>query len=184
MNKLTISLFLFGIILGFFSCQKEEPVVENEEEVITTLIYTLTSSSGHTAVFNFQDLDGDGGNSPVVTADTLMANTTYTGVMTLLNESETPAENITTEIQGEALDHQFFFTSSDSTVSVAYTDADTNGNPIGLATTLTTGAATMANLTIVLRHEPAKDAAGVSSGVIDNAGGETDIEVNFHLHVE
>ena len=33
---------------------------------------------------------------------------TYSGTMTLLNESETPAEDITIEIQEEDDEHQFF----------------------------------------------------------------------------
>ena len=36
----------------------------------------------------------------------------------------------------------------------------------------------------MLRHEPDKSAAGVSSGDITNAGGETDIEVSFNVIIE
>ncbi len=186
MNRLILTLASSFLIISLFSsCEKKEPKVPNEEEVITTLTYTLTPDGGGTAVvFSFQDLDGDGGNDPVLTNGTLAANQTYTGNLVLLNEIESPAGNINEEIIAEAEDHQFFFQSSLSDVSVAYTDQDANGNPLGLATTLTTGNAGTGTLTLVLRHEPSKNATGVANGDITNAGGETDIEVTFSLDVQ
>lgn len=175
---------LLGAILAFatFSCgDDEEPEIENEEEVITTMIYTLTSTAGN-AVFRFEDLDGDGAMEPTITNATLAANTTYQGTLEFLNESETPAEDITEEVAEEDLEHQVFFQSS--VVSVAYADEDPDGNPLGLASTLTTGDAASGNLTITLRHEPDKTAAGVSDGDIANAGGETDIAVTFTVDVQ
>ena len=74
------------------SCNPDEvvdPVIPNEEEVITTLNLTLTSDSGAVVVFSFQDLDGDGGNAPIQSGDTLQNNTTYSAVLELLNETET-----------------------------------------------------------------------------------------------
>ncbi|MBC7439017.1 MAG: hypothetical protein H7250_03405 [Flavobacterium sp.] len=66
----------------------------------------------------------------------------------------------------------------------AYADQDANGKPIGLAFTLTTGAATTGNLTVTLKHEPNKSAAGVSTGNITNAGGATDASVTYPIVVE
>ena len=163
----------------------EDPDIENEQEVITTLSYTLTPDGGGTAVvLNFTDLDGDGGNAPVITGGTLAANTTYTGSMELLNETEDPAEDVTVEIAEEDDEHQFFFSTTVAGLSVGYTDQDDDGNPIGLASSLTTGAAGTGNLTVILRHEPNKDGAGVSDGDIAEAGGETDIEVTFPIDVQ
>ncbi len=179
-------LFLTVILVLLMTSCKDDPDIINGEEVITTLNYTLTPDDGGTdVVLSFRDLDGDGGNDPVVTSGTLSANQTYTGSITLLNESVTPAENITEEIEEEDEDHQFFFQSSLSNVTVAYTDQDSDGNPIGLSSTLTTGAASAAGtLTIILRHEPIKTASGVANGEIANAGGETDIEVAFTIDVQ
>ena len=59
-----------------------------------------------------------------------------------------------------------------------------NGHPIGLQIKMTTGMATTGMLTIILRHEPNKDATGVSDGDITNAGGETDIEITFDIDVQ
>ncbi|MFK7756623.1 MAG: type 1 periplasmic binding fold superfamily protein [Flavobacteriales bacterium] len=180
-----LSLFL---VLGLSSCDDDEPecpIIPNEEEVITTMTYTLTpDGGGETVVLSFLDLDGDGGNDPIITGDTLTANTTYTGALDLLNQAENPAESITEEVEEEAEEHQFFFSSTLADLTVAYGDSDAEGNPLGLVTSVTTGAAGSGMLTVILRHEPAKDAAGVSDGDITNAGGETDIEVDFPVNVQ
>jgi len=133
---------------------------------------------------SFEDLDGDGGAAPTITAGTLAANTTYTGTIVLLNESASPVDNITEEVEEEGVDHQFFFQSTVAGISVSYNDRDDNGNPIGLSNTLTTGDAASGAMTITLRHEPDKMATGVSGGDISNAGGETDIEVTFTIAVQ
>ncbi len=181
------ALPLFSILF-FTSCEKEDPFVPNEEELITTLIYTLTPVGGGTAVeFRFQDLDGEGGNAPIVTNGILAANTNYTGVLTLLNEAVSPAENISDEVAAEAEEHQFFFSVTNFTIvdgTITYADVDANGYPIGLLTTFSTGTEPNMVLTIVLRHEPDKAGLGVSDGGINNAGGETDIEVTFDVVVQ
>ncbi len=172
-------------ILAFSSCEKEDPIVPNEEEVITTLIYTLTPQGGGTAVeFRFTDLDGDGGDAPVITSGTLATNTVYNGSLSLLNEAESPAENITEEIEEEDEEHQLFFSVTGANASVAYADADADGNPIGIATTVSTTTASNGTLMVTLRHEPNKGATGVSGGDITNAGGETDIEVTFDITIQ
>lgn len=189
MKKINL-LLVIGLlsILCITSCKKDEPedpIIPNEEEVITTLNFTLTPDGGGApVVFTFQDLDGDGGNPPVVTDGVLDVNSTYTGSLELLNELESPAEDITTEVQDEAEEHQFFFESSLSGINISYDDLDVNGNPIGLNTILNTDGLASGTIIITLRHLPNKDAVGVSSGDITNAGGETDIEVVFNVEVQ
>ena len=186
-TKSLILTSVFISLISIISCSDdpEDPIIENEEEVITTLTYTLTPSEGGSAVvLSYQDLDGDGANEPTITNGTLSAETTYSGSMTLLNETESPAESITEEIEEEDADHQFFFVTTVSGLSVAYADSDDDGKPVGLASTLTTGAAGSGNLTVTLKHEPDKSASGVSDGVITNAGGETDISVTWTITVE
>ena len=187
MKVLKLPLALLMILgLLFASCgDDDDPEIPNEEEVITTLTYTLSpADNGPDVDLIFQDLDGDGGNAPTITGGTLAANTTYTGSLTFLNETESPAEDITEEIEEEDEEHQVFFQTSITGLSVAYNDTDPNGNPIGLSTTVTTGDSGSGTLTIILRHEPNKSAAGVSDGDIINAGGETDIEVSFPVTVQ
>jgi len=137
-----------------------------------------------TIVFSFQDLDGENGNPPVVQEGILSANTEYSGTLQLLNETVNPVDDITLEVEEEGQEHQFFFLDTDGDMDVIYTDMDADGNPIGITSTLTTNDATIATLTIVLKHEPEKTAAGVQDGDITNAGGETDIEVTFNVAIE
>jgi len=185
MKNLAYFLAFLFITIGSISCSDDEdPMPPNPEEVITTLNVALTPVGGGTTVnFNFQDLDGDGGNAPTITVGDLVASTTYNAVITALNESVTPTDNITVEILAEDEDHQFFFQVAGANLGVAYTDQDADGNPVGLSSTFTTGAASTGTIIITLRHEPNKSATGVSSGDITNAGGETDIEVTFDVNI-
>ena len=101
------------------------------------------------------------------------------------HELNNPAEDISEEIEEEALEHQFFFQSSIQDLIIAYADVDALGtNPIGLQSTLTTGGVGSGSITITLKHEPLKDAPGVSDGDISEAGGETDIAVTFPIDVQ
>ena len=192
MKKINLLLAL-GVFSMLFitSCEKDEPddpIIPNEQEVITTLNYTLTPESGTPIILSFRDLDGDGGNEPIMSDGTLASGMSYIGSMELLNELEDPAEDITLEVAEEELEHQFFYETSFPTelsdVNIAYNDLDEEGNPIGLSTVLTTGEMGSGTITVTLRHEPNKDAAGVSSGDIANAGGETDIEVTFNVEIQ
>jgi len=185
LSKLWYLLLLPGMLFLTSCNDDDDPIIENEEEVITTMTYSLSPMGGGDAVtLSFVDLDGDGGDVPTITGGTLAANTTYNGVLSLLNEAEANVENITEEIEEEDEEHQFFFASTVSGLSVSYGDQDPSGNPVGLVTTLTTGAAANGTLTVTLRHEPNKTASGVSDGNIENAGGETDIEVTFDINVQ
>ncbi|WP_223034340.1 type 1 periplasmic binding fold superfamily protein [Hanstruepera marina] len=183
--KLLTLLLITNLIV---SCSNDDdntpPPPVNEEEVITTMTITFMPQGGGTdVVLKTQDLDGDGPNPPVVTiSGPFASNTTYTGSVEFLNELEDPAEDITEEVQAEGLEHQVFFTVTNSLGTVTYNDMDADGNPIGLDITfqtIDTGSAVDGDITVTLRHEPNKDAAGVSDGDITNAGGETDIEETF-----
>jgi hypothetical protein len=174
--------------LTFNSCSNDDdaPAPVNEEEVITTVIVTLTPQGSGTAVtLTSRDLDGDGPNAPVVSVTgPLNNNSVYNGSVQFLNELENPAEDITEEVAEEDLEHQVFYNVTGGIGTITYTDSDPNGNPVGLSFTLSTSAsATTGVMTVILRHEPEKDAAGVSEGDITNAGGETDTEVSFNVAV-
>ena len=184
MKTIGLLYILLAGALTFVSCEKDDPEIPNEEELITTVKYTLKPQpDGSAVVFLFRDLDGDGGNKPVITTGPLQPGTIYSSTLELMNEAEMPAENITEEIEKEGDEHQFFFTST-SNMSVQYNDTDLNGKPVGLKTILTTGNAGTEKLKIVLRHQPDKTASGVANGDIKNAGGETDIEIEFNVVVQ
>ncbi len=183
------TLALGGAVLFLASCEDDDPetpTIPNEEEVITTLTLTLSSDDNDDVVLKYQDLDGDGGEPPIITPATasLNVNTTYSGVIKVENELEDPAENITEEVEEEGAEHQFFFMDENDILSYSYSDEDENGNPVGIESEIMTGTDGSTTLTIILRHEPDKYAEGVADGDITNAGGETDIEVSFDIDVE
>jgi hypothetical protein len=185
--KILSMIAFLSIMLHFASCkkEKEDPIIPNEEELITTFIYTLIDTLNQdTAILSIVDLDGDGGMDPIISADSLKANTVYYGSLQLLNESVDPAADIGDEVVEEGTEHQFFYEVQNSlNLAITYDDSDANGNPIGMRTWLSTGDPSNGELVIILRHEPDKYASGVSDGMITNAGGETDIEVNFETTV-
>ena len=184
LNSSYILVLFFGIFL-LASCNKDEPIIEDPEELITTVELTLTEiNTSETVVLRFRDIDGDGGNEPEITGGTLKTASTYAGSVVFLNESVSPVENVTDEILEEDEEHQVFYQSSDL-LSIDYDDMDSNNAPIGIRTFVrTTDTTGPANLTVILRHEPAKDGAGVADGDITNAGGETDIEVVLPITIE
>jgi hypothetical protein len=187
-TKTLIFAWVVAILTVFSSCDKD-PAVPNEEELITTVIYTLTPvSSGGLVTYSFRDIDGDGGNAPIIsTIGELKSGTSYNGALSILNEAENPAENITVEIEEEDEDHQLFFAASggaEGKMNITYDDKDANNQPLGLKTKVSTTTAGTGKLKITLRHLPNKSASGVSAGNITNAGGETDIEVNFDVVIK
>ncbi|MFT7395358.1 MAG: hypothetical protein ACI96G_000082 [Flavobacterium sp.] len=184
MKNLKIAVALVSVFT-FSSCNNDDPIAINQEEVITTVTTTLTAGS-QTVTMISRDLDGDGPNVPVVTVSgDLLVNTTYTGAVSFLNESVTPVDDITVEIKEEGLEHQLFFQAPEAIGAFTYADADVNGKPIGLAFTLRTGAAAATgSIVLILRHEPLKSAAGVASGSITNAGGATDAQITYPVQVK
>lgn len=183
-NKNPFKWSLTLVLVSFFaiSCSDddENPVAVDEEEVITTMNITLLAS-GSTITIQSQDLDGDGPNAPVITiSGDLLANTSYSGSIELLNETETPSENITEEVAAEDEEHQFFFSAGGAISEVTYDDQDGNGNPVGIEFTLNTGDAGTGTLQVTLRHEPKKP----NDGTLTDAAGETDIAQSFNLVVQ
>ena len=176
---LTISIFAIAL---FASCSDDDvPETVLPQEVITTLRLTLEPIGGGTdIVLEYLDLDADGPNPPVViVSGNLAAGTSYNGTILLLNETVNPPENVTEEVDGEALEHQFFYTlGGDLNVTTEYENFDTDGNPLGTELMLSTGEASSGTLTLTLRHEPNKPNSGLA-----DAGGETDIEVTFDVAV-
>ena len=171
------ALLFFALSLTAVGCDDDDPVTPpNEEELITTVIVELTNGST-TETLRFTDIDGPGGDDPTTTGATLAANTTYSFSTMFLNESETPAEDVTIEVREEDEEHAVLYTAEGVQLSIATTDVDGDGNPLGLEGTLTTADAGSGSLRVVLRHEPVKTATTVT-------GGETDVDVTFPVTVQ
>ena len=159
-----------------------------EEELITTLAITLTPSGGGSPItVRFRDLDGEGGNAPVVDELAVNAGTDYNGMVQVLNETESPPENITEEVEEEAEAHQFFFETlggfSPATVEYADKESDyvTNSgadHPVGIAFTLSVpDNAQNGQFRVILSHFDEAPKDGV------NKSDETDIDVTFNVIV-
>lgn len=183
--RLLIALLL-TVGIGATSCEKKDPDGGNQEELITTVILTLESavSGVETVTFEFNDLDGEGGEAPTITGGKLQANQSYTTSIQILNRSETPEEDITVEVKEEDDEHQLFYSSDIGGMSFDYLDQDGGGYPLGLSMNISTGAPGSGILKVVLKHEPEKMEPGVSEGDITNAGGSTDIDIDFPLEIE
>ena len=176
-------------IFTFSSCSDDDdkPTPVLEEEVITTVTAVFTPVGGGAAItLQSRDLDGDGPNDAIISVSGKFAQgTTYNGILTFLNETVNPAEDITEEIKELALEHQIFYQKTGTINSISYDgteDKDSKGNPIGLKSVFKPNE--NGTLTITLIHEPNKSASGVAEGDITNADGTTDAKVTFDIVVE
>lgn len=183
-STLKFLTLLFVCSLTFVACSDDDhhDDHDHEEEVITTVTLTLTNTTtaSNIVTLKYTDLDGEGGNDGTYQiTGTLMANENYTGVIQLLNEAESPADNITTEVQSEGDEHEFFYTNT-AGLTITKTDNDANGNPLGINTTVVTGEAGNGSLTVILKHEPTKP----NNDTAASAGGSTDVEVSYPITVQ
>lgn len=177
-------ILLFGLVLFAQGCvDDEDPLVENEEEIITSVNLTLFAldPGNEDVVLGFLDEDGDGSGAPMMSQiGELKANSSYRGQVSFGG----PDGSIDSEIISEGTDHQVFYEAGAGLdLTVMYTDSDALGQPVGLQTTFTTGGFGSGNLTITLKHEPAKDMT-LTVDNPDAAGGSTDAEVVFNVAIQ
>ncbi len=203
---ITTAALLAMLGTTFTACKKdkkEDPAPQqpappaNEAELITTMKITLRDTINNTSLtYVFSDLDGAGGNPATFGnsgADSIInitANHVYEATILLLDQTKTPVDTISNEVEEEGADHMFFFNSiaptgtpyntylSGSMTNIKYLDLDANNRGIGLSTEWTAPSMMMAKspLTIELKHQPS-----VKDG--SYAPGETDIQVGFKLKV-
>ena len=195
--KLNYLLFAVLTLFVFTACEDDEAIPDdvNEEEVITDVTLVFTSDAGAVVTASAQDPDGEGVQELVVKDEIkLQSGTTYTLTFEVMNNLESPGEDIGEEIAEEDDEHQIFFAFSEGAFSnptgngnidnasdpINYNDTDGNGNPLGLNTTWTAGdPTTSASFTVRLQHQP--DVKTATSGAND---GDTDFELQFRLTIE
>ncbi len=188
----TFSILAIIILTTFMvGCKKDEDTPKpaapssgggapvHEEELITSAILSFVDTAGvqPSVQYAFRDPDGDGGNAPTE-HDTirLVANTYYNATIQLLNESESPAEDITLEVQQEDDEHLFCYSPSNTNVAISRTDSD-GTYEVGIATFWSTGASATGETIVTLKHQP-----GVKDGTC--APGDTDIEITFVTEIQ
>lgn len=173
-----LTAFMMGSLLfASTSCKDDEPEPVEEGELITTVTITLVPEGKTQSVTaTFSDPDGPGGVNATIETLNLEPNTVYNASVTFSDESQSPPEDITAEIEEEGDEHEIFYEALGglNITSVEKTDMDSNNRPIGLEATITTGAASTGTLRITLKHQP-----GLKGSTSNIAVGETDVEANF-----
>ena len=202
-NIFKINLLLLSLLslVVFTSCEEDNvvPDEEHEEEIITDikLVFTPTNTlSGLASVeATAQDPDGEGVQElQVLGSIDLAVNASYTLTYEIMNNEESPGEDIGEEISEEADEHQIFYSFTDGAFTsptgngnidnasdpVNYNDTDANGNPLGLSTAWTTGdALSSGSFTVRLQHQP-----DVKTSSSTATTGDTDFELTFVLNIQ
>lgn len=182
------SLFLMTASLCFTACkdddnstpEKPKPSA-NPVEIITTVKLELKDPAGKVTTATWKDADGDGPGAPVISGLTLSTGQHYDGVVYLLDESKTPTDTISNEIEeNEKEAHQFFYTiggGAASRVTVEKEDKDANNLPVGLKVhvDVSPGMGATGTFKLVLKHYD-----GINKSA-DTTVGETDVEAEFPL---
>ncbi len=188
MKKLT--LYLIAILgLGFASCESENPVPENDQEVITDLILTFVEvNQTLTPIgtpFSVKASDPEGievGNEPLVETINLETGKSY--VMTIQVLNSISGEDITEEILEEADEHQFYFLGTlFANNSIALLYLDPSGKMLGQKNILSTSnSPSTGDWRVVLRHDLDKSFPRSTNPHWEDfvqAGGETDLDITF-----
>lgn len=188
-TKTNYTIILAALFISFLiGCKKDNDTPSpispttppvNEEELITSLIISFVDTAGvqPTVQYAFRDPDGDGGNAPTQhDVIRLVANTYYNATVQLLNESVSPAEDITLEVEEEATEHLFCYDVTNTNVSIVKTDTDGTFE-VGIQSRWFTGNVANGETTISLKHQP-----DVKDGTC--APGDTDVEVTFVTEIQ
>jgi hypothetical protein len=178
MKKLLV--LVLGIIV-LNSC-KDDHDHDHENELITTVKLDFTEN-GNTKSFMYKDLDGDGGMAPVIDRISLKPNTEYSLKVNFLDESKSPASDITQEIKEEGAEHLLVFTVNPSAAATyTYNDKDVNGLNLGLDGKFKTNAAQNGTLKVQLRHQAPVGGKRTKDG--SPAPGSDDANVTFTLEIK
>jgi hypothetical protein len=174
----TLSLAVLSASLFIAGCKDDDSTTEQEN--ITTIVVHLTGDNGFDQEFTWNDPDGAGGTAPAIDTIVIPANAgdSIHCHLHVYDESKTPTENITEEIEAENTVHLFIYKVTGADLAIAYADADDNGGNFGLETTWTKGATSSGTVEIVLHHEP------TNKDDLNNPGGEVDFDVTFPVKIQ
>ena len=180
-----LPVLFISLTLATGACKKDEQNVAptNDNEAITTATLTLTNKATPTesVTATIENLNTTADFSKATL--TLKANTTYSGVISLLDKTKTPTLDATAEIREKANEHLFVYTYTPTTgpataLTVTLTDKDTNPSPgpypVGLTTEVKTGVVGTGKLKVVLRHQP-----NVKNGT--PTPGSSDLDTDFNV---
>jgi hypothetical protein len=176
-------LLVFGcLILSLNSCKEKEVEPTEENELITTVKLNF-ENSGIIKTFKYSDPDGDGGAAPTIDKVTLDANKVYNLTIELLDESKSPAKNISEEVSEEADEHLFIYTPTPSgLLTYTYSDKDSKNLAVGLVGKILTNTPGSGKLKVQLRHQPPVGGVATKNGTA--TPGSDDINIDFDVEVK
>lgn len=184
MKKVTIvfSGACLMLMMLLHSCKKEEtavapPVPGNEFLTTVQLVVTNSANPADVQTRSVKQLPGqpiDYSNATV----TLKKNSTYNVIVKFLDETTSPAGNVTDDIYARRNYHLVCFTVTGANLTVTRTDLDTNtpALPVGLTDNFVTTGVSTGSLNLQLRHQP-----NAKNG--DCAPGSSDADVNFPVNI-
>ena len=189
MKNIKSLIVISSLALMGFHCKKDEQVVTPPipgEEYITTVKLRLENlaNPNDTIWATWKDLTPDDTNAPDTTLAIINVkkNNSYKLAVYILDETKSPAEDITPDIRKEGNYHRFFLIPSNSIankVVVTPTDYDSNSpalyiglnNLVTISDTIASG-----KLEGILKHQP-----NTKDGTL--APGSTDIDVFFQFNI-
>ena len=101
----------------------------------------------------------------------------YTGKVELLDETKTPAGDISAEVKKEANDHLFVYkqvVESPQIIKIDISDKDSKNLPVGLEFTFTALNKGTGKLNVVLKHQP-----GEKNGTPGPGDEDVNVEIPF-----
>lgn len=181
MNKQTLQistlLLLLAASTSLFTAGCKDKGEDTQGEVITRVQVHLTGiNGGFDQEFEAKDPDGDGIFN-TIDEITIPAGAAYNCHLHVYDDSKTPIEDLTEEIEAENVDHLFVLKGNTAGLSIANLNTDNNGAPFGLESIWTSGAAATGTVQIKLIHEPTDKNA-------TDPGGDTDFDVTFTVKVQ
>lgn len=180
-NSLLVMLASLSLVFVQSCSDDHDDDHDHENELITTAKLTFTNTISNTIqTFSWRQ---PGGPGTAITFDTirLYVDSTYFTSIQVLDESKTPATDITPEIRLLKDEHQFFYYSGINRLVISNLDKDNRNLPLGLTFTAQTSANgnELSQLRVVLKHYT--DAAPKST---DPQAGSTDLDISLPLIVK
>lgn len=188
MNIKTITTRVSAILLTallFQSCQKEEEIIFEsiKNEFLTTVQLRLISGTD-TVVGTWKDLTPEDATPPDTSQAflNLKTNKVYEGEAILLDETQSPAFNVSEKIKERANIHLFGYLpdanlAASSTYEITDFDTNTPALPLGLKFRVTVGAnPTNGRLNVILKHQP-----NLKNGTL--TPGSSDVDVKFNVSI-
>jgi len=185
-QKLTRALLAMILTSTLFTACKKDTIEENDNEVITTMKLTFVPvGGGSSQTFQFRDADGPGGAAPTQDQIILAPSKTYNVTIQLLNETVSPADDITLEVEAESDAHRFYYApTAGSNITISGLNNDPNGVPVGISSVWTTRGVATGKVTVTLRHFPGTPPGKETSDPVDSPKSTTDIEVVFDSKIQ